>query len=118
MTAEQGQASIHQQVAEAIDRAHVELCPDEDDSANMKAALEAIHQARDLTTTDAWTQCDALRAAAECIRAAWDALCRCTDEFLPEYPEACSEHQNVLDGAVSALVDVLELVPRGDGAGG
>jgi hypothetical protein len=43
--------------------------------------------------------------ALEALRIAWDDLCRCTDEFLPEYPEACGEYQAALDAAVCALLD-------------
>lgn len=52
--------------------------------------------------------------AAKVVRAAWDRVCKCNDEFMPEYPHACDEWQQSLDGAIEKLVaavDALEAVP-------
>lgn len=46
----------------------------------------------------------ALEAALARLQIAWDELCRCDDEFIPEYPEACSEYQAGLDAAIRAVL--------------
>jgi hypothetical protein len=47
---------------------------------------------------------DAALAAAAHLGRCWAALCRCTDEFLPDYPDACAEHEQALYGAVEAVI--------------
>lgn len=38
------------------------------------------------------------------LQIAWDELCRCTDEFMPGYPAACSEYQERLDSAICGVL--------------
>lgn len=37
------------------------------------------------------------------VIAAWRAVKKCTDEFLPEYPGACEEYKSVLHEQLNAL---------------
>src|SRR5690349_5008064 len=71
--------------------AQVEALTAERDEARDQAAvareMEKRLLVRDMKRTSALHQ----------LRAAWDALCRCNDEFLPDYPEACSERRDDLD---------------------
>lgn len=68
--------------------------------------------------TDAWqARCTALLAERDALRAenarlreaiadaksSWGALGACEDEFLPDYPDACSEYRDSLDGALVRL---------------
>jgi hypothetical protein len=43
------------------------------------------------------------REALERVAKAADKALSCWYEFAPEYPEACNENMDVLDGALSAL---------------
>lgn len=42
--------------------------------------------------------------AARHLGACWEQLCRCVDEFEPDYPQACGEHRDALDTAVEAVI--------------
>ncbi len=46
----------------------------------------------------------AVVAAADGLRYAWDALCRCVDEFEPEDMAACCERRDDLDTAILAVL--------------
>jgi hypothetical protein len=47
---------------------------------------------------------DAALAAVAHLGRCWAALCRCTDEFELDYPDACAEHEQALYGAVEAVI--------------
>lgn len=49
------------------------------------------------------------RTAAKGLRTAWDALCRCVDEFEPEQPHACDERRSDLDDAVERVLAVPKI---------
>jgi hypothetical protein len=48
-----------------------------------------------------------LEEAARAVKAAFEAVGRCEDEFLPDYPEACGEWRDALDTAISQLIAAL-----------
>lgn len=48
-----------------------------------------------------------LEQAARAVKTAFEAVGRCEDEFLPEYPEACGEWRDALDAAISRLITAL-----------
>jgi hypothetical protein len=48
-----------------------------------------------------------IRAACK-VTTAWQQVCRCTDEFEPEQPEACAEYRDLLDTAVDELATLIE----------
>jgi hypothetical protein len=52
-------------------------------------------------------QCASLKEAARAVKTAFEAVGRCEDEFLPEYPEACGEWRDALDTAISQLISAL-----------
>jgi hypothetical protein len=52
-------------------------------------------------------QCASLEEAARAVKAAFEAVGRCEDEFLPDYPEACGEYRDLLDLAISRLIIAL-----------
>jgi hypothetical protein len=52
-------------------------------------------------------QCASLEQAARAVKTAFEAVGRCEDEFLPEYPEACGEWRDALDAAISQLIAAL-----------
>jgi hypothetical protein len=48
-----------------------------------------------------------LEEAARAVKTAFEAVGRCEDEFLPEYPEACGEWRDALDLAIAQLITAL-----------
>jgi hypothetical protein len=48
-----------------------------------------------------------LEQAARAVKAAFEAVGRCEDEFLPDYPEACGEWRDALDLAITRLITAL-----------
>jgi len=48
-----------------------------------------------------------LQIAAIAVVLAWEQLGRCEEEFLPGYPEACSEHRDLLDIKITVLQSEL-----------
>ena len=48
-----------------------------------------------------------LREEASRLKAAWDRLCACVDEFEPDDMGACTELRDALDDAILKVVGVL-----------
>lgn len=48
---------------------------------------------------------DALTGALDSLGRVWEGLCRCVDEFEPEYPAACDERRNDLYSAVERALE-------------
>lgn len=57
---------------------------------------------------------NSLAKAAAAVVAAFRAVGRCEDEFLPEYPDACAEHREWLDTTIVALAAVLAASETGE----
>jgi hypothetical protein len=51
--------------------------------------------------------CASLEEAARAVKTAFEAVGRCEDEFLPDYPEACGEWRDALDLAIVRLITAL-----------
>jgi hypothetical protein len=83
----------------ARDDTHAGDCPWALARANLPALLTEVAALR--AELARW---DAALAAAAHLGRCWAALCRCTDEFLPDYPDACAEHEQALYGAVEAVI--------------
>ena len=101
-------------VKEGLDRKDAEI-------ARLRETLEAEHQdflhaedRADQNAADALElagERNTLEAAAKRVVACFEHLGRCEDEFLPEYPTACSEHQEALDTAILDLRRTLGTEP-------
>lgn len=57
-----------------------------------------------------------LQAAIDRLAAAYDALARCEDEFLPQDPGACAEYQQALNAAIEAVIAASSAAGRIDPA--